>query len=170
MNRIRLIDCNSLTLQQLLQILPQIVIVDFAAEHAIFFDNSKLLRCQSLRQLALLAAGSINIKGQAQLLQQADAALQERCIQTCTHPFHNDQLRAGKLLLPFIIPNRRIGNPTAGAGIIQLALLLQLFHSLLHHTHAANNIRQENNLHNFYLILKELLLHSAQQIQEIRRT
>lgn len=125
---------------------------------------------QSLRQLALLAAGSINIKGQAQLLQQPYTALQKRCIQTCTHPFHNDQLGAGKLLVPFILPNRRIGNPTAGAGIIQLAFLLQLFHSLLHHTHAANNIRQENNLHNFHLILKELLLHSAQQIQEVRRT
>ena len=89
MDRIGLWSGNWRFLHQLRQILPQIIIINFTAKERIFFDYLQLLQCQTLRQLSLLAAGSVNIKWQMQLPQKTHTALQKGSIQPCTHPLHN---------------------------------------------------------------------------------
>ena len=148
-HRVRRGHVRRSALRQLCHVQPNICIVQLTAEHRISFNNLQLLGCQLLRQLALLAACSINIKGQAQPLQLAHKALQKRRIQTCAHPFHQDNVRAVQLALPFAFPLRCLCYPVAGGLPAHRSALLQLLQGLLHHAKATDNIRQKNNLTHF---------------------
>ena len=148
-HRVRRGNVRRSALRQLCHVQPNICIVQLTAEHRISFNNFQLLGCQLLRQLALLAACSINIKGQAQPLQLAHKALQKRRIQTCAHPFHQDNVRAAQLALPFAFPLRGLCYPVAGGLPAHRSALLQLLQGLLHHAKATDNIRQKYNLTHF---------------------